>query len=70
MDVAVHQVSVKQDGGYTLMSVDEFLALAPQERTALILARRIEFLGADGSVLPMLDAVRAINKARAAAATR
>lgn len=70
MGVTVHQVSVEQDGGYRLLTVDEFLALPSTERTTLILGRKIQFLGPDGRVLPMLDAVRAINKARAAAASR
>lgn len=70
MEVTVSQVSVKDTGGYKLLSVDEFLALPPQERTTLILGRKIDFLGPDGRVLPMLDAVRAINKRRAAAASR
>ena len=65
MEVSVSQVSVKQRGGYQLMSVQEFLDLPQVERTSLILARRIEFLAPDGSVLPMLDAVKAINKSRA-----
>jgi hypothetical protein len=67
--VTVHQVSIKHEGGYALMSVQEFLALPSIERTKLILARKVEFLGTDGRVLPMLDAVRAINKARAEAAS-
>jgi hypothetical protein len=61
---------VKDTGGYKLLSVGEFLAMPAQERTTLILARKIDFLGPDGRVLPMLEAVRAINKARAAGATR
>jgi hypothetical protein len=68
LDVTVTQVSIKDDGGYRLLSVAEFLALPPQERTNLILRRKIDFLGPDGRVLPMLDAVHSINKARAAAA--
>lgn len=64
------QVSVKEAGGYKLLSVEEFLALPSAERTNLILGRKIEFLGPDGTVLPMLDAVRAINKIRAAASER
>jgi hypothetical protein len=66
----VSQVSVKKAGGYNLLSVAEFLALPATERTNLILGRKIEFLGPDGSVLPMLEAVRAINKARAGGAER
>ena len=70
MDVVVSQVSIKDAGGYKLLSVAEFLALPPQERTNLILTRKVDFLGPDGRVLPMLDAVHSINKARAAAAKR
>ena len=65
VSLSVSQVSVKQHGGYQLLSVQEFLDLPQVERTSLILARRIDFLAADGSVLPMLDAVKAINKTRA-----
>ena len=70
MEVTVTQVSVKDAGGYKLLSVAEFLELPQAERTTLILSRKIEFLGPDGGVLPMLDAVRAINKARLAANER
>lgn len=60
----VHQVSVKKPGGYNLLSVDSFLALPSNERTKLILERKIEFLDAQGVVLPLLEAVRSINQAR------
>ncbi len=70
MDVTVSQVSVKKAGGYNLLSVAEFLAMSATERTNLILNRKIEFLGPDGGVLPMLEAVRAINKQRASVIER
>ena len=61
----VHHVSIKKAGGYNLLSVPAFLALSSSERTKLILERKIEFLDAQGTVLPLLDAVRSITRARA-----
>ena len=69
-EVVVHQVCVRKAAGYNLMSVNEFLALPPTERTNLILQRRIEFLDDKGEPLPTLDAVRSISQTRAAARPR
>lgn len=63
-DPAVHQVSVKKAGGYNLISVQEFLAIPSGERTKLILEKMVQFLDQGGAIIPMLDAIRSINKTR------
>jgi len=60
MQVNVHQVAIKKASGFNLMSVKEFMSVAPSERTELILQKKVQFLNETGDVIPLQEAVRSI----------
>jgi len=59
-NVTVYQVSIKKAGGFNLVGVREFTAMPLTERLALMTQGKVQFLDANGEILPLLAAVKSL----------
>lgn len=60
-DTNIAQVSIKNsETDYDVISLFQFLKKGVAERTALVTAKRIEFIDFHGGKVPLLDGLRAI----------
>ncbi|WP_109829289.1 hypothetical protein [Reichenbachiella versicolor] len=64
--MTVHQISIKVKSGYNLISVDNYIKMSAKDRVGLISQKRIQFLDVEGNTIPLMRAVKSINKAKAA----
>ncbi|NJM93593.1 MAG: hypothetical protein HC842_02070 [Cytophagales bacterium] len=61
----VFQIAVKvSDGGYNLISVNDFLKMPMMERMEMMLQKRIQYLDEVGNVIPILEATRQMGEVK------
>jgi hypothetical protein len=57
--MVITHVSVKKtEGGYNVLKIEDFVSLSIQERTELLIQKKIGFLDEYGENVPLLDGVK------------
>lgn len=62
-EVTIAQVAVKKSsGGYNLLNLKQYMALALDQRMQMIRERKVQFLDHSGEVIPVVKALNSLVK--------